>query len=419
MAAITLQGVSKVLAGARWELHLTGSEAGGRSGAPTFAEDERDAVAHPGAAVRALDGVDLHIHDGETLSVIGPSGCGKSTLLRVIAGLEAPDSGRVLYDGQDVAGVPPGERGIGMVFQNYALYPHMEGRGNLGFFFRVRRREPEVDERVRVTAEIMGLGFEELLTRKPGTLSGGQQQRVAIGRCIARDPKLFLLDEPLSNLDARLRARTRVELKRLLTRFHVTTVYVTHDQGEALALASRVAVMRRGRIEQVGTYAELYERPQNAFVAAFLGTPPANLLPGTIGEGHVALPGGTLTLPRRWGEVTTPGQPVLVGLRPERLRLLPLSGAGSAGDPHAGLPDAGSPDGPRQALPGTVATVESLLTERAQLVHVAQESAAGEIELIVRAPLEPPITRGRRVGVSFALDGALLFDAPSGRNLLD
>ena len=174
-----------------------------------------------------------------------------------------------------------------MVFQNYALYPHMESRGNLGFFFRLRRRrEEEIDERVRITADIMGLGFNELLERKPGTLSGGQQQRVAIGRCIARDPRLFLLDEPLSSLDARLRARTRVELKRLLSRFQITTLYVTHDQTEAIALAGRIAVMRRGRIEQVGRWSDLYDRPASAFVAGFVGTPgapPANRRGGRWG----------------------------------------------------------------------------------------------------------------------------------------
>ena len=335
MAAITLQGVTRALSGGRREAHLTGSERGVRLGATTFVEDlpepapvgsalggplrgaqnspatpgpppgssERQRATRGGVGTgRALDGVDLEVRDGETLAIIGPSGCGKSTLLRVVAGLEPVDSGRVLYDGQDVSAVPPGERGIGMVFQNYALYPHMESRGNLGFFFRLRRRrEEEIDERVRLTAEIMGLGFDELLERKPGTLSGGQQQRVAIGRCIARDPRLFLLDEPLSSLDARLRARTRVELKRLLTRFRITTIYVTHDQTEALALATRIAVMRRGRIEQAGVWDELYQRPANAFVAGFVGTPgtpPANLLPGTVSAGRARLAAGELSLPR-------------------------------------------------------------------------------------------------------------------------
>ena len=330
VAAITLQGVTRALSGGRREAHLTGSERGVRRGATTFAEDlpepapggatpgSADSPATPGpppgsserqratrggvGTGRALDGVDLEVRDGETLAIIGPSGCGKSTLLRVVAGLEPVNSGRVLYDGQDVSAVPPGERGIGMVFQNYALYPHMESRGNLGFFFRLRRRrEEEIDERVRLTAEIMGLGFDELLERKPGTLSGGQQQRVAIGRCIARDPRLFLLDEPLSSLDARLRARTRVELKRLLTRFRITTIYVTHDQTEALALATRIAVMRRGRIEQAGVWDELYQRPANAFVAGFVGTP--GIAPGQPPPGHRLRGAGP---PRGGGAVPAP-----------------------------------------------------------------------------------------------------------------
>ncbi|MDQ3703585.1 MAG: ABC transporter ATP-binding protein [Chloroflexota bacterium] len=453
MAAITLEGVSKVLSGARWELHLSGSEAGGRTGAPTFPEDDRSHEEGAAQGVRALDGVDLHIRDGETLGVIGPSGCGKSTLLRVIAGLEAPDAGRVLYDAEDVARLPPGERGIGMVFQNYALYPHMKGRGNLGFFFRIRRRAPEIDERVRITAEIMGLGFEELLDRKPGTLSGGQQQRLAIGRCISRDPRLFLLDEPLSNLDARLRARTRVELKRLLARFRITTVYVTHDQSEAFALASRLAVMRRGRIEQIGTYAELYQRPSNAFVAGFLGTPPANLVPGTVAQdpgaagtvaghtpgadptwAHVPLPGGALPLPERWRGIVAPGQAVLVGMRPEHLRIVTPDVPGLPATPgalgHSGTSGApGAPVIPPPVMAGTVVAVEPLLAERAQLVHVALESAGRdsaekegaetETEVTVRAPLEPPIEHGRRVVLAITPDDALLFDAVTGRTLAE
>jgi ABC-type sugar transport system ATPase subunit len=319
----------------------------------------------------------------------------------VIAGLETPDSGRVLYDGEDMRGVPPGERGIGMVFQNYALYPHMESRGNLGFFFRLRRREGEIDERVRVTAEIMGLGFEELLDRRPRTLSGGQQQRVAIGRCIARDPKLFLLDEPLSNLDARLRGRTRVELKRLLTRFKITTVYVTHDQTEAISLAERIAVMRRGRIEQVGTYRALYAQPANAFVAGFVGTPgspPATLLPGKIDGGRLLLPGGHLPLAgglRR----AAPGQAVLVGVRPEHVTVR------AAGDAVAG-----------GSLAGAVETVEPLIADRAQLVHVALAGSDG-VTMTVRAPAEPLWVRGDDVRLTLDPEQLLLFDAASEQSL--
>ncbi|HEX2323835.1 MAG TPA: ABC transporter ATP-binding protein, partial [Chloroflexota bacterium] len=371
MAAITLQGVTRALSGGPWEAPRTGSERGVRRGTTTFAEDLPEPApggATPGSAEspapsgRALDGVDLEVRDGETLAIIGPSGCGKSTLLRVVAGLEPVDSGRVLYDGQDVSAVPPGERGIGMVFQNYALYPHMESRGNLGFFLRLRRRrEEEIDERVRLTAEIMGLGFDELLERKPGTLSGGQQQRVAIGRCIARDPRLILLDEPLSSLDARLRARTRVELKRLLTRFRITTIYVTHDQTEALALATRIAVMRRGRIEQAGTWDELYQRPASAFVAGFVGTPgspPANLLPGTVSGGRARLAAGELSLPPALRGLPE-GEKVLLAVRPEHLVVTPEA------DPGGAEAEGEQEDG---ALWGVVEAVEPLIAERAQLV---------------------------------------------------
>ncbi|HMN28268.1 MAG TPA: ABC transporter ATP-binding protein, partial [Caldilineaceae bacterium] len=195
-----------------------------------------------GAGSPALDHINLTVPNGETVAVVGPSGSGKSTLLRIVAGLDTDYTGRVLYDGRDMRDVPPKERHIGMVFQNYALYPHFLGHGNLSFFFRLRRMsDQETEERIRVTSQIMGIGFEELLKRKPGTLSGGQQQRVAIGRAIVRNPDVFLFDEPLSNLDAKLRSQTRVEVKRLLQRFQITALYVTHDQTEAIALGDQIA----------------------------------------------------------------------------------------------------------------------------------------------------------------------------------
>jgi len=300
-----------------------------------------------GEFITALADVSLEVRDGETLSIIGPSGSGKSTLLRVVAGLEQPDTGRVLYNGKDMADIPPKERGIGMVFQNYALYPHMESRMNLGFFFLVRKRAQEIPERVRVTAEIMGLGFEQLLSRRPPELSGGQQQRVAIARCICRDPQLFLLDEPLSNLDAKLRSSTRVEIKRLLRRFGITTLYVTHDLTEALALGDRIAVLNEGKLEQVGPYSELVERPVNVFVATFVNTPPMNILPAhynraaheaVIGAVHLALPPGSYT--------DAPSE-ILVGIRAQDV--LPRGAPG--------------------VLPLAVEVVEPLIAERAQLVH--------------------------------------------------
>jgi ABC-type sugar transport system ATPase subunit len=346
-------------------------------------------------AVKALDEVDLEIHDGETVSVIGPSGCGKSTLLRVMAGLETIDSGRVLYDGRDMHGVAPGDRGIGMVFQNYALYPHMESRSNLAFFFRVRKRENEIDERVKITSDIMGVGFDQLLDRKPKTLSGGQQQRVAIARCIVRDPKLFLFDEPLSNLDAKLRQRTRVEVKRLLARFKITAVYVTHDQVEAIALADRIAVMRQGRIEQVGTYWDVHERPVNAFVAGFVGTPPANFVKAQVQDGAVAFDGGTLPIQPSWLTHLDRGQELIVGIRPEGFRLLA--------------------PGERGELEGTVDVVEPLIAERAQLAHVRLPDGT---DLTVRLDDETLVKRGDHLPLAVIPEKALLFDHATERNLL-
>jgi ABC-type sugar transport system ATPase subunit len=239
----------------------------------------------PEFAIRDLD---LSVFDGETLVVLGPSGCGKTTLLKLIAGLIRPESGAVHYDGVDMARVPPGERRIGMVFQNYALYPHMTSRTNVLSYFLFRKKTPEMGElareKYRRTSELMGVELGALLDRWPGTLSGGEKQRVALGRCITRDPAVFLLDEPFSSLDQALRERYRVNLKVLLRQFGITTVYVTHDHVEALILADRLAIMGRGRIEQIGTYQEIYDEPRNAFVAGFLnrhvGTPPISFLEG-------------------------------------------------------------------------------------------------------------------------------------------
>ncbi|TAK24795.1 MAG: ATP-binding cassette domain-containing protein [Chloroflexota bacterium] len=343
--------------------------------------------------IRALDAIDLTIEDGETVSVIGPSGCGKSTLLRVIAGLEAAESGVVRYDGADMTDVQPGDRGIGMVFQNYALYPHMEARNNLAFFFRIRKREMEIDDRVKITSEIMGVNFDQLLDRKPKTLSGGQQQRVAIARCIVRDPKLFLFDEPLSNLDAKLRMRTRVEVKRLLNRFKITAVYVTHDQIEALALADRVAVMRLGRIEQVGPYNEVYRRPVNAFVAGFVGSPPASFLSVQVADGILRGDGIAVSLGAAAMSRLSIGQRVLLGVRPE----------------HVTLDDAD------RGFTGLVEVVEPMVAERAQLVHAR---VAGGAEIVARIDGDVAVMRGDRVPLRVSADAAMLFDPTTEANLL-
>ena len=228
----------------------------------------------------------LTIPNGRTLVILGPSGCGKTTLLKLIAGLIAPDAGRIRYDGVDMQETRPGERRIGMVFQNYALYPHMDARTNVLSWFHFRKKTPELEAdkkaKYQRTSELMGVELQHLLDRKPPTLSGGEKQRVAVARCITREPALFLMDEPFSNLDQALREKYRVSLKLLLKQFAITSVYVTHDHYEAMILADLLAIMDHGRIEQVGTCEEIYERPRNAFVAGFLnrhiGMPPIGIL---------------------------------------------------------------------------------------------------------------------------------------------
>ncbi len=275
------------------------------------------------AGVTALDHVNLTIPNGETFVVVGPSGCGKSSLLRVVSGIEKRYTGQVLYDGQDMQDILPGERYIGMVFQNYALYPNFNGEGNLSFFFRMHKiGNEETRERIRYTSEVMGIGFNELLPRRPGTLSGGERQRVAIGRAIARGPRLFLFDEPLSNLDAKLRVQTRSEIKRLLHRFGITSLYVTHDQVEAIALADQIVVMHEGKIEQVGTYQSLMEHPVNMFVAGFLGLPPMSLLSGGFISGNkLVLDDYLFPLPKLIFSLVRDGQPVTLGMRREAVRV--------------------------------------------------------------------------------------------------
>jgi len=250
---------------------------------------EAAGVAPPGPGRRAtfsIRNLTLRIPDGKTMVVLGPSGCGKTTLLKIIAGLIPPDSGDVRYDDRDVKDVPPGERRIGMVFQNYALYPHLTSRTNVLSYFLFKKKTPELDAMARAkyqrTSELMGVELASLLGRKPTTLSGGEKQRVALGRCITRDAALFLVDEPFANLDQALREKYRVNLKILLRQFNLTTVYVTHDHHEALLLADLLAIMDHGRIEQAGTPQEIYETPKNVFVAGFLnlhvGAPPISLI---------------------------------------------------------------------------------------------------------------------------------------------
>ena len=262
--------------------------------------------------VHAVHDVDLTIASGEFMVLVGPSGCGKSTLLRMIAGLEEVSAGTISIGGRDVTDLSPRDRDIAMVFQNYALYPHMSVERNLGYGLRVRNMDKaEIKRRVLEVARLLGL--EELLERKPAALSGGQRQRVAMGRAIVREPAAFLMDEPLSNLDAKLRVGMRAELARLHDRLGVTTVYVTHDQVEAMTLGQRVAVLRDGHLQQVDSPQNLYRSPTNLFVAAFIGSPSMNLVEATIGDGRAAF--GGFDIPLR-GEHPQAGT-VILGIRPQ------------------------------------------------------------------------------------------------------
>jgi multiple sugar transport system ATP-binding protein len=270
-----------------------------------------------GGGVRAVDAVDLTVASGEFMVLVGPSGCGKSTLLRMIAGLEEITDGRGYIGGREVTNLSPRDRDVAMVFQNYALYPHLSVERNLAYGLRVRRTpKPEIQRRVSEVAQMLGL--EDLLDRRPAALSGGQRQRVAMGRAIVREPQAFLMDEPLSNLDAKLRVDMRAQLARLHDRLGVTTVYVTHDQVEAMTLGQRVAVMREGRVQQVDTPQNLYKSPANLFVAAFMGSPSMNLTEGEVRDGEVSFAGFSLPLPANGRFGPLPSR-VIVGIRPQDL----------------------------------------------------------------------------------------------------
>ncbi len=262
--------------------------------------------------VQVIKGVDLEISDGEFVIFVGPSGCGKSTLLRMIAGLEDISRGTLTLDGRDVTADPPSKRGLAMVFQSYALYPHMDVRGNMGFSLKTAGWS-KADIAAKVDDAARALRLEAYLDRKPKELSGGQRQRVAIGRSIVRDPAAFLFDEPLSNLDAALRVEMRYEIAKLHQTLDATMIYVTHDQVEAMTLADRIVVLNAGRIEQVGSPKELYERPDNLFVAQFIGSPKMNVLPGTTGENFDIVGGRS---------VSGPEGAAYLGIRPEDIRVV-------------------------------------------------------------------------------------------------
>ncbi|MGG7645951.1 sn-glycerol-3-phosphate ABC transporter ATP-binding protein UgpC [Rhodovulum sp. YNF3179] len=338
----------------------------------------RDAVKRYPNGVEAVKGVSVDVGDGELVVFVGPSGCGKSTLLRMVAGLEEVTEGEIELSGRVVNALEPADRNIAMVFQNYALYPHMTVRGNLAYGLRNRGTpKPEIAAKVEEAARMLQIA--EFLDRRPSQLSGGQRQRVAMGRAIVRDPAIFLFDEPLSNLDAKLRNQMRLEIKKLQRRLGRAAIYVTHDQVEAMTLADRIVVLNGGRIEQVGTPTEVYSRPASTFVASFIGAPPMNLVDAQLGDDGLQVAGQVVA------HDSAHRGPVTLGIRPERAHLV----AGGAG------------------LDIEVAVVEELGAHR--LIH----AHLGGHEVTVAQSADEPVPAGRMV-LSFRPEDLHLFDRGTG-----
>lgn len=337
--------------------------------------------------VRGVDGVDLEIAEGEFFALLGPSGCGKTTLLRSIAGLESITEGVLTIGGQDMTNREPGERGVAMVFQDYALFPHMDVADNIAYPLRIRK-VAKGERRDKAAETAAKLSLEQLLERRPGQLSGGQQQRVALARAIATRPQVLLLDEPLSNLDARLRLEARSFLKELQRELGVTSVFVTHDQSEALALADRMAVMKEGRIQQIGTPKEVFHSPANTFVASFIGSHPMNLLDGVVDGGRVAVLGSSLPVSAETAAQLHDGQEVVVGARPEYIRWS-----------SSPLPD---------SVEAEVATIENLGASALLTARVGDERLQAVID---EEPLPEP---GDRAWFTIPVSKTLVFDKQSG-----
>ncbi|MDU0349430.1 ABC transporter ATP-binding protein [Actinomyces sp. MRS3W] len=348
--------------------------------------------------VRGVDGIDLSIREGEFFALLGPSGCGKTTLLRAIAGLETITAGTLHIGGVDMTDAEPGERGVAMVFQDYALFPHMDVSDNIAYPLRVRK-VPKARRRQVAADTAAELSLEGLLERRPAQLSGGQQQRVALARAIATRPEVLLLDEPLSNLDARLRLEARTFLKELQRELGITSVFVTHDQAEALALADRIAVMKAGKIQQVGTPREIFHAPANAFVASFIGAHPMNLIGGVLHDGQIASMDAAIPAPAAATRALPDGARVTWGVRPEYVGWSPADATAPPDTPLA------SPVG---AIVGEVNTVENL---GAQTLLTMRAGAERLQAVVGEAPLPQP---GQRCRFTFPLAKVLVFDADSG-----
>jgi multiple sugar transport system ATP-binding protein len=344
---------------------------------------------YPGG-VRGVDGLDLTIEDGEFFALLGPSGCGKTTLLRTIAGLEGATEGRLFIGDRDVTDLPPGQRQVAMVFQDYALFPHMSVADNIAYPLKIQK-VPRADRLAKAGAVGDSLSLEGLMERRPGQLSGGQQQRVALSRAVASNPQVFLFDEPLSNLDARLRLEARTFLKQLQSDLGVTTIFVTHDQAEALALADRMAIMRAGRIQQVGSPREVFATPANTFVAGFVGSTPMNLHERVVEGNQVVVAGTRLPVPEPLADVVHDGQKVIWGARPEYLEWSATALSSTV----------------ENALEGTVTVVENLGAS----VLVTLQVGDAAIQVVVDEDHEPE--PGAQGWVTTRPGRTLLFDADS------
>ena len=346
---------------------------------------------YPGADSPAVPGIDLEIQDGEFMVLVGPSGCGKSTTLRMLAGLEEVTDGKIFIGDRDVTKLPPKDRDIAMVFQNYALYPHMTVADNMGFALKMAK-VPKEEQQKRVAEAARILGLEEYLQRKPKALSGGQRQRVAMGRAIVRKPQVFLMDEPLSNLDAKMRVQTRTDIAKLQQDLGVTTVYVTHDQVEAMTMGDRVAVMKLGELQQVDTPLNLYDRPANLFVAGFIGSPQMNLMDGKAADGAVRL--GNYEVPVDKTAASQMSGSVTVGVRPESWRIVSKEDGG---------------------LPVAVTVVEELGADSFVYGTCDVEGTPGNV--IIRVAGRKHVNKGETMYVTTDPENVHVFDTDTGERL--